>query len=273
MTIVYYKSILLCFITVICFEANALAQAEINFRFHGGADFSYVNDRATLLQNGTFDLESHSPFPYLIEQNAVGTFHHSVAAYGSAPNQYQNLAAEAKSLFAQKRFAPAVTNDSVIGELSFKGSESKDGIVWPAGYFKASAKAELIYGQLKKSVTPFPVTAMILSCSRLVKRLDCELKNIGGQDMKTVDPLGMPGSVSCLTTAFKRTSLNPGDEYDPRKMKPKHIVIKAKDSFKFSIDDAGLCGDHILVSTSGLAINSGYRGDFLAEMISNKISR
>ena len=264
----YYRSVLLTIATALCFEAMATSDTEINIRFHGGADFSYVNERASLHGNGTFELESYSPFPFLIEQNIVGTFRHLPSA-----NPYQNFATEAQSLFKLKRSAPAVTNDSVIGELSFKGSESKKGIVWPAGYFKAAAKIESAYDRMKKDVKAFPVMAMVLDCQRSAKKIDCFLKNIGTQEIRTIDPLGMPGSVVCLTSAFKRTALNPGDGYDPREMKPKRIVIKAKDSFRFSLDDAGLCGDHILISTSGLAINPTYRDDFLAEMISNKISR
>ena len=245
------------------------AQAETyDLRFHGGAVRSYVDDRLTLRDNGSADLKTLSPFPYRLDQNAIGVFSTKLDQAES-----KKLRDEVIKLFRIRGSKPLHNANTVLGEVSVVEAREKKGFVWPLESDPAAKNLESLYYGLKTKLFAHPKAALRLHCKRSAKTLICSLTNIGSENVRTVDPLGVTESVFCLGQDGKRGVMNPGEEIDPRNMSPKHIQLKKAEKFDFSIDDNGFCRSQILLKTSDLLINSKYKNALLGELISNELTK
>lgn len=261
------NSLFLTLILVV-FSGTSVHADTLELRFHGGAVRSYVDDRLTLQDDGTAELKTISPFPYSLDQNAIGIFSTNLDVSNS-----KKLRDESVKLFAVRALTSLRLGNGIIGEISVAGAQDKKGFVWPLGSEPLAKNLESHYYVSKAEILKHPKAALALQCKRLAKNLTCSLKNIGSEEVQTVDPMGVTESVFCVDQQGKRGVMNPGEEIDPRNMSPKHLKLNKDEKFDFTIDDNGFCHSRILVKTSDLLTNSKYKNALLGELVSNKLEK
>lgn len=247
-------------------QAAASPKPVIVFHFDGGQPFSYVNDLMRISPDGTVELNTLASFPYEFKQNTMGRFK---AATGTAA--YESLHNEVLAFFKSKPSKEPIADDGVIGAVSFEHKEAAFGHVWNLGSSLKTKSLEQYFYKIKNSVLSSPVSAIKLDCKLAANSVNCSILNVGTEPTKTIDPADMPYSIFCLDITGIKKPMNPGAEYDPKKMSPNKIIIKPNERFRFKIENTVSCHERILMRTSDMLINSAYGDSLLGELISNQL--
>lgn len=271
------KTILLVIVSVCslfhsltCLAEDVSKSPIIAFRFHGGALLSYVDDRLRVFPNGRTELETISPFPYDPSiQNRIGRFEGRVDQ-----KEYLALFAEGSKLFKANSKNNETPADAVVTELSFESDEKPQRSVWVLGSNTQAKVLEDHFYQIKKNSMKKALAALELTCDTHPKvEVRCNIKNIGMGQVRTVDPLGVSNSLFCINNFGQRVPMNLAEEYDPRKMKPKSLLLETKEIYAFRLELKSPCHGRILMKTSDMLINSAYAGHLLGELISNPLEK
>lgn len=242
---------------------------SIMIRFHGGGPQSYVNDQ--LKVSGTSaELKTYSPFPYSLESaNRAGTFTGPLSSEEQA-----RLSALTKPLLKKSTKDEVIPQDAVVVEFSMASGGKTYVKSWSLGSNARAVALEYYFLNLKKTVNWKPLAALELSCKKgQERRLKCVLKNLGTENIPTIDPIAVSGSLSCVTKRGQRFWLNQYQEYNPKKMRPKTIAIPPKQSYEFESNLDPQCDGRIVMKTTDMMVNEEYKTSFLAELVSNELTR
>ena len=129
---------------------------------------------------------------------------------------------------------------------------------------------ENLFFALKKNLNWTASKAIELKCrNEAPASSECSIINIGQSMVRTIDPLLQSNSLYCVDSSGKKASLNPLEEYDPNKMYPKTVELKAGESYLFHTQS---CAGRIVMKTSDMLVNKNYADLLLGETVANGLN-
>lgn len=245
----------------------AKIHSSIVLHVHGLNFGDKLDETLTLERTGKSRLDVISEYPVGLAVGApIGSFELELPT-----KQFEKILALAEQIETKSMADTQVVPDSLVAALSWKPNE-KPFAVWEyrAQPGEAFESLEKMYVDLKQEFTRHPRTALQLTCKKIGNTLDCFLKNVGMEEIKTVDPLDVYDSIVCMSEQGRRFSLNPHGEYDPKRRSPKTVTLGAQAAHAFQISSPMPC-QRVLVRNSDMVINASYRDYFLGDFVSNKI--
>ena len=252
------------FYTILFFVGQlALAYAnddgDISFSFYGMSFVdSPANDKLAIKRDGTVVFKSMAR-TLAKNKNVIGTFSHKIPK-----KKYRKLL---RMLKRSARHYPIPTpplTSGMLEELSFSDRVYR----WRTQDRPQQADwAIKVFKEMAVSAHQRPIQAMALECSRSGKAIKCLYKNVGIKALRTVDPLGVSGSIMCLKRNGEKTNLHSLEQHDPRKLRPEVVTIGRHEEYPFTIKRE--CDNRIIVSTISMLINKNYKNILLGELTSN----
>lgn len=242
------------------FSLKAFPSDDLVFYVHGGAMESYIKDK--LIVKNDYQVIFTTISPTLSKYpNDIGSFEFKIT-----PQKYKELKRviiEQFSKIPMPKFQPP--NGSIVEELHFGNKK----IFWTS---HTESKAAKIIRKEFRSIAikaiKHPVNAINVECKQVQAMINCHYTNIGKKEVKTIDPLGVSHSIFCNDEYGQRQFLHTLDTYNPKKLRPKKIIIPVKDRYDFKVKTAIQCKGPITVKTTNMLINNEYKDLLLGETVS-----
>ena len=262
----FFFGLLFLFFTAALAEAKDVVPQKIfsvSLTLTGNVLGDVVNEKITLTELDPAELSSLSMFPnFTSEENAIGSFRAKLAS-----SYFQKALELAKKAMVYGK--NPILPDSILATLDVNRGAAK--VEWMLGSDKPALSAlETFYSDVRKVLISTPHTAMKLLCKKDGGKLSCFYKNIGTQEIKCIDPLGVNNGILCVDADGNRNSLLVLKEQDPRKMAPKSITLQPSLSYSFSVPLSGPC-QRVVVKTSLMRQNPKYGSLLLGDLVSAKL--
>ena len=235
---------------------------DLTFYTHGNAIQSYKNDRV-ILGDKTVKLKTTSP-TFSHYPNAIGEFEAPITKNSS--KKIKDVIRKLSQKIKSHNQEPL--EGATIEELHLKNEKKK----WTSlNNTPAIKQIREEFLKIAKKAYKIPIRAISLKCSQDKNNIICHYQNIGKKEVHTIDPIGIPYSISCLDILGHKKNLYELKEYHPKKMKPKKIKINPKETYSFLIKTDHTCNHRIVVKTTDMMINNNYNDVLLGELISNQL--
>lgn len=251
----------LIFVSVV----KAAEKESILFYVHGGAIKSYKSDKVHVDSKDNVLLETISP-TFSGTPNLIGQF--KLRLDKQQAGKMRNAIAKASKEIKLPKNLPG--NSSIIEELHIGESKTFWTSQDNSGPIKTVRKEFLA---IAREAYENPVKALSLHCEQKNGKINCEYKNVGREVVRTVDPLGVSYSLSCLDITGRKRILYKLKEHDPKKMIPEKIKIKPGERYSFSVQTDDICDYKVVVKTTDMLINQNYRDLLLGELVSNQLKK
>lgn len=245
------------------------ALAEIRIQFSGTDSYSRVAEEMVIESSGRVRLNSYSPFPYTFRnRNLIGEVKGKTSS-ATIKKIWNGL----QSPLEKRQAGFIIRDDAILVTVVTSENGKKRKFIWEYATKPELIQIERIYFRIKETlVTPGEV-AMQLDCESAPHDMaDCSLKNLGTQEILTVDPRGAPSAIACLSADLARIPINTSEIAHPSQMRPPKIRIGPRSAFKFSTRING-CRGRISVRTDFLLLNKNYSRYLLGELLSQPLGR
>jgi len=212
-------------------------------------------------QSGEAIVTTLSPFLGESSENSIGSF--KVKLSGDVMAKLKGLVATTQaSVHGEDIFPPETT------VLRLKSGRSA--IRWIADENTPSQQWQVLYQEIRKEGLKHPAAALRLRCESEEGSFLCVYRNIGDEKVTVIDPLSVPGSLSCLLEGGIPRSVS-GQKENSLKRPYGLVTLAPHASHSFQIVTKDRCVTRLRVDTSKVRFDSSYQGVLVGELISNDL--